>query len=387
MAGRVENKVAIVTGSGSTPGGSAAGIGQAIATVLVREGASVLVVDRDPERAEATVSGFDGLAGRGVVFEADVTSPSDCEAMVAAAVDQFGGLDILVNNAAISRHFPLTATPLEEYDQTLDINLKGSFLASAAAVPALIERGGGSIVMIGSIAGIRDSGTSHPAYSASKAGQLGLMLDIAGEYGRRNIRANAVLPGIIASPMLESVSGGGLSDDRRARLNMLGRMGSVWDVAHAVLFLCTDEGSYMTGHVMPVDGGATMSMSGSYTRGRPGPRVGRPVSALPRPCRSGRPEHPDAGRAARAGDRGRPGAGPPGVPVSSFGFATFVDRKPDTGLHPAPQRQFVVVIRGELEVETPDGSVRRLRAGDVMFADDVDTSATTAATSARSRWG
>lgn len=267
VAGRVEHKVAIVTGSGSTPGGTGTGIGQAIATVLVREGASVLVVDRDPARAEATVAGLEGLGGRGVVFEGDVTSPDDCAAMVEAAVDQFGGLDILVNNAAISRHFPLTATPLEEYDQTLDINLKGSFLASAAAVPALLERGGGSIVMIGSIAGIRDSGTSHPAYCASKAGQLGLMFDIAGEYGRSNIRANAVLPGIIASPMLESVSGGGLSDDRRARLNMLGRMGSVWDVAHAVLFLCTDEGSYMTGHVMPVDGGATMAMSGSYTRG------------------------------------------------------------------------------------------------------------------------
>ena len=266
MTGRVQDKVAIVTGAGSTASAKVVGIGQAIATVLVREGASVLLVDKDPSRAQNTIDAFGDLPGRGVVFEADVTSSSDCEAMVAAAIEQFGGLDILVNNAAISRHYPLTGTPEDEYDAILDINLKGSFRASAAAVPALIERGGGSIVMIGSIAGIRDSGTPHPAYCASKAGQLGLMLDIAGEYGRRNVRANAVLPGIVSSPMQESVSKGGVSDDMRRRLNLLGRMGTAWDVAHAVLFLCSDEGAYMTGHVMPVDGGATVSMAGTYTR-------------------------------------------------------------------------------------------------------------------------
>ncbi|HEY6532845.1 MAG TPA: SDR family NAD(P)-dependent oxidoreductase [Acidimicrobiales bacterium] len=266
MAGRAENKVAIVTGAGSAAGLPSPGIGQAIATTLVREGASVLLVDKDRARAENTLSTFDGLAGKAAVFEGDVTSQSDCAAMVAAATDQFGGLDILVNNAAIDRHDALTDESLEGYDAILEINLKGSYLATAAAVPALIERGGGSIVMIGSIAGVRDSGTGHPAYCASKAGQLGLMVNIAGEYGRKNIRANAVLPGIIASPMLVQSSGGGISSDLMKRLNLLGRMGSSWDVANAVLFLCSDEGSYMTGHVMPVDGGATMGMAGTFTR-------------------------------------------------------------------------------------------------------------------------
>jgi NAD(P)-dependent dehydrogenase (short-subunit alcohol dehydrogenase family) len=266
MTGRMEGKAAIVTGAGSTPGGSGVGIGQAIATVFAREGGSVLLVDKDPARAENTLGTFGGLAGRGVVFEGDVTSRDDCAAMVAKATEEFGGLDVLVNNAAIDRHGPLTETSDEDYDAVLEINLKGSFLATAAAIPAMVERGGGSIVMIGSIAGIRDSGTPHPAYCASKAGQLGLMNNIAGEYGRKNIRANAVLPGIIASPMMEQSSGGGLSDDIRKRLNLLGRTGSSWDVANAVLFLCSDEGSYMTGHVMPVDGGATVGMAGGWTR-------------------------------------------------------------------------------------------------------------------------
>jgi NAD(P)-dependent dehydrogenase (short-subunit alcohol dehydrogenase family) len=262
----VENKVAIVTGAGSTPGGTGTGIGQAIATLFAREGASVLLVDKDPARAENTLSTFEGFSGRGVVFEGDVTSQSDCAAMVATATEQFGGLDILVNNAAIDRNDALTEPNLDGYDSILEINLKGSYLASAAAVPALIERGGGSIIMIGSIASLRDSGSSHPAYCASKAGQIGLMTNIAGDYGRRNIRANAVLPGIIASPMLVQSSGGGISEDLMRRLNMLGRMGSSWDVANAVLFLCSDEGSYMTGHIMPVDGGATMGMAGTFTR-------------------------------------------------------------------------------------------------------------------------
>jgi NAD(P)-dependent dehydrogenase (short-subunit alcohol dehydrogenase family) len=248
VTGRVEGKVAIVTGAGSSADVEGVGIGQAIATVLVREGATVLLVDKDPARAQNTIDSYGDLPGKGVVFEADVTNKADCEAMVAAAVEQFGGLDILVNNAAISRHYPITATPDEEYDAIL------------------IERGGGSIIMIGSVAGVRDSGVTHPAYCASKAGQLGLMLDLAGEYGRQNVRVNAVLPGMVRSPMQASVSGGGLTEDHARRLNMLGRMGDAWDVAHGVLYLCTDEASYVTAHVLPTDGGATQSMPGSAGR-------------------------------------------------------------------------------------------------------------------------
>jgi NAD(P)-dependent dehydrogenase (short-subunit alcohol dehydrogenase family) len=264
VSGRVEGKVAIVTGAGSAPEAPGAGIGQAIATVLAREGASVLLVDRDEERAATTLGSLDGLPGKGAVFVGDVTVERDCEAMVAAAIERFGGLDVLVNNAAISKHLPLTETPLEVYDEVLDVNLKGTFLACKHAVPALVGRGGGSIVNIGSVAGVRDSGTSHPAYCASKAGQLGLTVDLAGAYGRDNVRVNAVLPGMVATPMQASMSR--LSDEVRGRLNLLGRMGTAWDIAHAVLFLCSDEAAYLTGVTLPVDGGATIGMPASSMR-------------------------------------------------------------------------------------------------------------------------
>jgi NAD(P)-dependent dehydrogenase (short-subunit alcohol dehydrogenase family) len=263
MTGRVEGKVAIVTGAGSAPDAGGPGIGQAIAMALEREGASVLLVDKDGGRAEATRQSLGDPAGGSRCFVGDVTSPADCEGMVAEAIEM-GGLDILVNNAAITLHAPLTETSLEQYDRILDVNLKGTFLACQAAVPALVERGGGSIINIGSIAGFRDSGTSHPAYCASKSGQLGLTIDLAGAYGRQNVRVNAVLPGIIATPMMASM--GTVSDDRRARLNLLGRMGDAWDIANAVLFLCSDEAAYITGVTLPVDGGATMGTPASSFR-------------------------------------------------------------------------------------------------------------------------
>ena len=117
---------------------------------------------------------------------------------------------------------------------------------------------------IGSVAGMRDTGTTHPAYCASKAAQLGLTVDLAGAYGRNNVRVNAVLPGMVATPMQESV--GRVDEQTRARLNLLGRMGTAWDIAHAVLFLCSDEAAYITGVTLPVDGGATVAMPASSFR-------------------------------------------------------------------------------------------------------------------------
>ena len=264
MSGRLDGKVAIVTGAGCSPEASGTGIGEAISTVLAREGASVLLVDRDGERGEATRRKLDELPGEAVVFVGDVTSEDDCAAMVSEAVARFGGIDILVNNAAISKHHPITDTPKDVYDAIIGINLTGSFLACAAAVPALIERGGGSIVNISSVAAIRDTGSSHPAYCASKAAQLGLTIDLAGAYGRKNIRVNAVLPGMVQSPMQASI--GTVTPEIAARLNLLGRMGTAWDIAHAVLFLCSDEAAYLTGVTLPVDGGATVAMPASWNR-------------------------------------------------------------------------------------------------------------------------
>ena len=259
-----EDKVAIVTGAGSAGPGSAPGIGHTIATALAERGASLLVVDRDPERAMLTVDRLEQLGGRGVKFVGDVTKSADCAAMVKTAVDTFGGLDILVNNAAVTNHASITETSEELYDETLAVNLKGTFLACQQAIPALIERGSGAIVNIGSVVGIRDAGTGQTAYAASKAGQLGLTVELAGAYGGHNIRVNAVLPGLISSAMLQSVST--RVDDVQSKLNLLGRMGEVQDVANAVCFLCSDEANYITGVTLAVDGGASVGMQASAFR-------------------------------------------------------------------------------------------------------------------------
>jgi NAD(P)-dependent dehydrogenase (short-subunit alcohol dehydrogenase family) len=249
-----------VTGAGTTAhGANSIGIGRAITLALAREGASVLIVDKVESNAQDTRRGVEdeGLTASSV-FVGDVTSEVDCAAMVTAAVERYGGVDILVNNAAITRHVPIVDTAEALYDEVVGINLGGAFKASKYAIPALIARGGGSIVNIGSVAGIRDTGSSHPAYSASKAGLLGLMVDLAGEYGRHNIRVNSVLPGMVRSPMQESVRQ--IPADEQAQMNMLGRMGDGWDIANAVMWLCSAEASYITGVTLPVDGGATNAM-------------------------------------------------------------------------------------------------------------------------------
>jgi NAD(P)-dependent dehydrogenase (short-subunit alcohol dehydrogenase family) len=268
MDGRVAGKVAIVTGAGSS--GPGVGVGKAISVVLAREGAEVLLVDKVAERAEETLGLVEEAGGKGKVVAADVSTPADCEAMVEAAVASFGGLDILVNNAAITRHVSIVDTSIELYEGIVGVNLTGSFMTCKFAVPALVARGGGSIVNIGSIASVRDSGSTHPAYSASKAALLGLTIDLAGAYGRDNVRVNAVLPGIIATPMSQAVAAR-QGDRRRSEpvntevgANLLGRRGDAWDVAYAVLFLCSDEAAYITGVTLPVDGGAVAAMPSSY---------------------------------------------------------------------------------------------------------------------------
>jgi NAD(P)-dependent dehydrogenase (short-subunit alcohol dehydrogenase family) len=260
MDGRVAGKVAIVTGAGSS--GPGIGVGKAISIVLAREGAEVLLVDKVAERAEETLRLVEEAGGKAQVFKADVSTPADCEAMVEGAVAGFGGLDILINNAAITRHVSIVDTSIELYEAIVGVNLTGSFMACKFAVPALIARGGGSIVNIGSIASVRESGSTHPAYSASKAALLGLTIDLAGAYGRDNVRVNAVLPGIIATPMARAVAA--RQGDSEVGANLLGRTGDAWDVAHAVLFLCSDEAAYITGVTLPVDGGAVAAMPSSY---------------------------------------------------------------------------------------------------------------------------
>jgi NAD(P)-dependent dehydrogenase (short-subunit alcohol dehydrogenase family) len=255
-AGRVEGKVAIVTGAGSTPG-PGIGTGKASAVVLAREGASVLLVDLHPERAEATRAIIEEEGGTAQVFAADATKAADCEAMVAAAVDAFGTVDILVNNIGLAALGNVVDTTEEEWDRAFDINLRTAFLASKYAVPVMAAQGSGSIVNISSISAVRGDGTL--AYSAAKGGLLAMTIDMAYAHGRQGIRVNAIAPGHITTPMVHSVQApgprAGFMDQMRSEAGLLGTPGDGWDVGWAVGFLASDEARWITGVLLPVESG------------------------------------------------------------------------------------------------------------------------------------
>jgi NAD(P)-dependent dehydrogenase (short-subunit alcohol dehydrogenase family) len=255
-AGRVEGKVAIVTGAGSTPG-PGVGTGKATAVVLAREGASVLLVDLYPERAEETRQIIEEEGGKAQVFAADVTQASGCEAMVGAAVAAFGTVDILVNNVGRAQLGTVVDTTEEDWDRALDINLRSAFLASKYAVPVMAAQGAGAIVNIASISALRGDGTV--AYSAAKGGLIAMTVDMAYSHGRQGIRANAIAPGHITTPMVASVSAPGARAEfmnaMRSEAGLLGTPGTGWDVAWAAAFLASDEARWITGAVLPVESG------------------------------------------------------------------------------------------------------------------------------------
>lgn len=274
-AGRVEGKVAIVTGAGSTPG-PGVGTGKATAIVLAREGAAVVLVDLFPERAEETRAVIEAEGGRALVVGADMTKADQAEAMVKAAVDAFGGVDILVNNIGLAVVGPVTDLSEEQWDRALDINLRTTFLASKYAIPVMAAGGGGSIVNISSISALRGDGTA--AYSAAKGGMLALTIDMAYSHGRQGIRVNAIAPGHITTPMVHSVQQPGpraaFMDRMRSEAGLLGTPGDGWDVAYAALFLASDEARWITGVTLPVDSGVlsvTPLLMAGHLRGVPEP--------------------------------------------------------------------------------------------------------------------
>jgi NAD(P)-dependent dehydrogenase (short-subunit alcohol dehydrogenase family) len=274
-AGRVEGKAAIVTGAGSTPG-PGVGTGKAIAVELAREGASVLLVDRYPERAEQTRQRIEEDCGKAQVFAADVTTARGCEAMVRAAVDAFGTVDILVNNVGLAQVGTVVDTTEEAWDRALDINLRSAFLASKYAVPVMAANGSGAIVNIASISALRGDGTV--AYSAAKGGLIAMTVDMAYSHGRQGIRVNAIAPGHITTPMVLSVSAPGrraeFMNTMREQAGLLGTAGTGWDVAWAAVFLASDEARWITGVVLPVDSGVlsvTPLLMASHLRAVPEP--------------------------------------------------------------------------------------------------------------------
>jgi NAD(P)-dependent dehydrogenase (short-subunit alcohol dehydrogenase family) len=255
-AGRVEGKVAIVTGAGSTPG-PGIGTGKASAIVLAREGASVLLVDLHPERAEETRRLIEEEGGKAEVFAADVSTAAGCQAMVGAAVEAFGTLDILVNNIGLASLGTVVDTTEEAWDRALDINLRTAFLASKYAIPVMAGKGAGAIVNVSSISALRGDGTL--AYSAAKGGLIAMTIDMAYSHGRQGIRVNAVAPGHITTPMVMSVSAPGaraeFMNQMRSEAGLLGTPGSGWDVGWAVGFLASDEARWITGVTLPVESG------------------------------------------------------------------------------------------------------------------------------------
>ena len=248
---RLEGKVAIVTGAGSS--GPGTGTGKAMSMLFAREGARVLLVDREARRAEETLAAIREEAGEASVFEGDVTVASDCQRMTEAAVERYGGLHILVNNVGIFLA-PSSVTDVdeEEWDRVLNVNLKSMMLTSKYVIPGMVN--GGSIINISSIGGLRGSVGSRVAYNTSKGGAVALTTSMAVQHGRDNIRVNCIVPGAIKTPMALSQ----FTEEtlvRNRAIAPLGTEGTAWDVAWAAVFLASDESRWITGITLPVDAG------------------------------------------------------------------------------------------------------------------------------------
>ncbi|MCM3584332.1 glucose 1-dehydrogenase [Mesobacillus maritimus] len=245
---RLQGKVAIVTGGGG-------GIGRATACLFAEEGAKVVVSDINKDSANETVRLINDAGGDSICVPADMVSPDEVEQLISKTVDTYGGIDILFNNAGVGgEEVKLADMPIEEWDRVVDINLKGVFLGMKFVIPKMEERGGGSIINTSSLLGFKGKKYVGP-YNASKGGVVLVTKNAALEYGNKNIRVNAVAPGVIDTDIIQ-----GWKDDERkwpiiASANALRRVGQPEEVAKAVLFLASDDASYVTGSTIHVDGG------------------------------------------------------------------------------------------------------------------------------------
>ena len=250
----LDGKVAIVTGGGAA--GDGIGNGRAAAILLAKAGARVVVVDRAAELAARTVAMIEALGGKAIGCEADVTKPEDCRAMVEAALDRFGRLDLLDNNVGIGSRGSVVEESQESWRRVMQVNVETMFLVAKHAIPAMIRAGGGAIVNVSSISALRPRGLT--AYSASKGAVIALTRAMAVDHGPDGIRVNCVAPGPVYTPMVYQR---GMSEEARARrrkASLLGIEGTGWDVGRAVRFLLSDHARYVTGQTLVVDGGATL---------------------------------------------------------------------------------------------------------------------------------
>lgn len=249
MSGSLDGRVALVTGG-------SAGIGRAAAVAFAKAGARVVVADTNADAAEGTMHLLRAFGGESLFVRTDVSQPTQVEALIAAVVEKLGRLDAAFNNAGIEGKRARTADSTDaEWDRVIGVNLTGVYLCMKHELRAMVRAGRGAIVNNASVAG--QAGLSgHPAYVASKHGIIGLTRAAALEYAKAGIRVNAVCPGLIRTEMIDRLTGG-IPEALAGLLatEPVGRMGAPEEVAAAVVWLCSDEASFVTGHAMAVDGG------------------------------------------------------------------------------------------------------------------------------------
>ena len=264
MTERLRNKVAIVFGAGSV--GPGWGNGKATAALFATNGAHVICVDINQAASAATVDIITREGGRASAYACDVTDSAAVSDLVASVVQEHGRIDVLHNNVG----YATMGGPIEldeaAWQRTFDLNVKSCFITCKHVLPHMLERKSGAIVNVSSIAAIRYTGYPYTAYYAAKAAVNQATVALAMQYARQGIRANCIMPGLIATPLIyKQISGQYASvDEMVAARNAavpIGRMGSAWDVAHAAVFLASDEAQFITGVCLPVDGGQSCAVS------------------------------------------------------------------------------------------------------------------------------
>jgi len=249
---RLANKVAIVTGAG-TRSANIAGVGVATAKLFASYGAKVLIVDMDESAAKASVNAINEAGGEASYFLADVAQESGCKALVEAAIERYGKLDILMNSVGIGGPGAAPDVTEETWNRVMDVDLKSMVFISKYAIPEMIKNGGGSIINIASVDGIRAAMTKNVPYAAAKGGMIAATKAMAVHHGRDNVRVNCIAPGMIFTSMVEAYNGP--MRELRRTIAPLGTEGRAEDIAMAATFLASEESRWITGVLLPVDAG------------------------------------------------------------------------------------------------------------------------------------
>jgi NAD(P)-dependent dehydrogenase (short-subunit alcohol dehydrogenase family) len=249
VSGRLADKVCVITGAGS-------GMGREAASVFAGEGAHVVAADVDADAAEETAAACDGA----LAVRVDVADSESVQAMLRAAEERFGGVDVLYNNAGISPadDGSILETELEAWERVQAVNTRGVYLCCRHGIPYLLERGGGSVINVASFVALVGAATSQISYTASKGAVLALSRELAVEFARQGVRVNALCPGPVETPLLLRIFGDDPAAYERRRVHLpMGRLAKPREIVNAALFLASDESSYVTGATFLVDGGLT----------------------------------------------------------------------------------------------------------------------------------